>query len=178
MSHLNSYLLTFDVGGSHAAAALVRAHDLELLAAASDSLDSQAPAAEVLLTLETVGKRVLANHGLSDLLGVAMAMPGPFDYKEGVSYIRNLAKYDNLYGVNLRREMANRFPVVAPDAVRFVNDAQAALLGEVRCGVAVRILAAMSQPTTLAAWLAYLETLHPKAIALGLERIKTQPKRA
>lgn len=30
----------------------------------------------------------------------------------------------------------------------------------------------MSQPTTLAAWLAYLETLHPKAIALGLERVR------
>ncbi len=29
----------------------------------------------------------------------------------------------------------------------------------------------MSRPGTLAAWLAYLETLHPKAIALGLERV-------
>ena len=31
----------------------------------------------------------------------------------------------------------------------------------------------MSAPTTLAEWLAYLETLHPKAIALGLERVKS-----
>jgi len=30
----------------------------------------------------------------------------------------------------------------------------------------------MSHPTSLAAWLAYLETLHPKAIALGLERVR------
>jgi dihydrofolate synthase/folylpolyglutamate synthase len=29
----------------------------------------------------------------------------------------------------------------------------------------------MSRPATLDAWLAYLETLHPKAIALGLERV-------
>ncbi|HEX9301168.1 MAG TPA: bifunctional tetrahydrofolate synthase/dihydrofolate synthase [Casimicrobiaceae bacterium] len=29
----------------------------------------------------------------------------------------------------------------------------------------------MSRPTTLAAWLAYLETLHPKAIAMGLDRV-------
>jgi len=29
----------------------------------------------------------------------------------------------------------------------------------------------MTRPTTLAAWLAYLETLHPKTIALGLERV-------
>jgi dihydrofolate synthase/folylpolyglutamate synthase len=30
----------------------------------------------------------------------------------------------------------------------------------------------MSHPTSLAAWLAYLETLHPRAIALGLERVR------
>ena len=29
-----------------------------------------------------------------------------------------------------------------------------------------------SRPTTLAAWLAYLETLHPKAIAMGLDRVE------
>jgi dihydrofolate synthase/folylpolyglutamate synthase len=32
---------------------------------------------------------------------------------------------------------------------------------------------AMSHPTSLAAWLAYLETLHPKAISLGLERVRS-----
>ena len=30
----------------------------------------------------------------------------------------------------------------------------------------------MRRPETLAAWLAYLETLHPKAIALGLDRVR------
>jgi dihydrofolate synthase/folylpolyglutamate synthase len=30
----------------------------------------------------------------------------------------------------------------------------------------------MNHPTSLAAWLAYLETLHPKAISLGLERVR------
>ena len=30
----------------------------------------------------------------------------------------------------------------------------------------------MSRPTTLPAWLAYLETLHPKAIAMGLDRVQ------
>ena len=136
MSHPSQFLLSFDVGGSHATAALIRADSLELLAVASDSLDSQAPSEDVLQSLEAVGKRVLSNHPTSSLLGVAMAMPGPFDYEEGVSYIRNLTKYDNLYGVNLRQEMALRFRDVPPEAVRFINDAQAALLGEVHCGAA------------------------------------------
>lgn len=139
MSHSNPFLLTYDVGGSHATAALIRAASLEMLAVDSYAIDSQAPAEEVLRDLEAVGKQVLANYPTADLLGIAMAMPGPFDYEEGVSRIHNLTKYDNLYGVNLRRAMAVRFPRVAPEAVRFVNDAQAALLGEVHCGAAVGV---------------------------------------
>ena len=35
----------------------------------------------------------------------------------------------------------------------------------------------MSPPSTLAEWLAYLETLHPKTIALGLERVESVASR-
>lgn len=35
----------------------------------------------------------------------------------------------------------------------------------------------MTQPKTLAAWLSYLETLHPSAIALGLERVDAVRRR-
>ena len=35
----------------------------------------------------------------------------------------------------------------------------------------------MSPPSTLAEWLAYLETLHPKAIALGLDRVQSVASR-
>lgn len=35
----------------------------------------------------------------------------------------------------------------------------------------------MSRPSTLAAWLAYLETLHPKSIALGLDRVRSVHQR-
>ena len=39
----------------------------------------------------------------------------------------------------------------------------------------------MSRPATVDAWLAYLETLHPKSIALGLDRVRAvqrEPRRA
>jgi dihydrofolate synthase/folylpolyglutamate synthase len=35
----------------------------------------------------------------------------------------------------------------------------------------------VSPPSTLAEWLAYLETLHPKAIALGLDRVQSVASR-
>jgi glucokinase len=137
MSQPGQFLLSFDVGGSHATAALIEAESLALLAIASGSIDSQAPGDAIIQSLEDVGRRALGDRPAAALLGVAMAMPGPFDYQHGISYIRNLTKYDNLYGVNLRQEVARRFPGVRPKAVQFVNDAQAALLGEVHCGVAV-----------------------------------------
>jgi len=139
MSDPERFLLSFDVGGSHATAALIRVGSLELLAVASNPLDTQGPAEEVLGGLEAVGKQVLAGYPDAELQGIAVAIPGPFDYAEGIFRIRNLTKYDDLYGVNLRTAMAERFPSVAPEAVRFLNDAQAALLGEVHCGVAVGV---------------------------------------
>ena len=35
----------------------------------------------------------------------------------------------------------------------------------------------MTRPTSLAGWLAYLETLHPKTIALGLDRVRDVARR-
>ena len=35
----------------------------------------------------------------------------------------------------------------------------------------------MTRPATLAGWLAYVETLHPKAIAMGLDRVAAVAQR-
>jgi glucokinase len=39
--------------------------------------------------------------------GIAFAVPGPFDYEQGVSLLRH--KFAALYDVNLRREFESRF---------------------------------------------------------------------
>lgn len=65
--------------------------------------------------------------------GVRLAFPGPFDYREGVCLIRDLAKYDKLYGVNLRRELASRLEL-PPESICFANDADAFALGEMGFG--------------------------------------------
>ena len=43
------------------------------------------------------------------LLGIGIAMPGPFDYNEGISLIRNLGKYDSIFGVNVRQYLSSEF---------------------------------------------------------------------
>ncbi|HEX7021919.1 MAG TPA: ROK family protein [Trueperaceae bacterium] len=68
------------------------------------------------------------------LAGVAVAMPGPFDYRQGVSYMRGQHKFESLYGVEVGAALSARLPWLAPQALRFVNDAAAFAMGEVRFG--------------------------------------------
>lgn len=67
--------------------------------------------------------------------GIRLAFPGPFDYAEGVCLLQGQDKYDRLYGVNLREELAARlrFP---GEEIRFLNDADAFAMGEMGFGQA------------------------------------------
>ncbi|MCI6955962.1 MAG: ROK family protein [Candidatus Faecousia sp.] len=67
--------------------------------------------------------------------GIRLAFPGPFDYERGICLMQGLAKYDALYGLDLRRELGNRLGV-EPEGIRFANDASAFALGEMGFGVA------------------------------------------
>jgi predicted NBD/HSP70 family sugar kinase len=66
---------------------------------------------------------------------VGVSAPGPFDYENGVCTIRGVGKLEALYGVDLRDELSRACGVRA-DAVVFLNDAEAFLLGEARHGAA------------------------------------------
>ncbi len=53
---------------------------------------------------------------------VAMAFPGPFDYKKGISHMYGLGKYDSLYGKQIRpmlQKIIGNIPIV------FMNDVDA-----------------------------------------------------
>ncbi len=129
-------VLAFDVGGSHVAAALVDLTTLGVEGAQSRPLDTRGSAETVMDAFGEIGAGVLAKAPARKPAGIAVAMPGPFDYQNGICYIRDQAKYDRLYGFDVRRGMTARFPDFPPCAIRFVNDASAALLGEIRAGAA------------------------------------------
>lgn len=69
--------------------------------------------------------------------GVRLAMPGPFDYRQGICLIRGLDKYGALYGTDLRAELGRRLaPRLGQPArdIRFANDVAAFALGELHFG--------------------------------------------
>jgi glucokinase len=76
---------------------------------------------------------VEASAGCDGVLGAELAIPGPFDFREGVSLMRHKLPY--LYGVNLREPLAQRFGFQGT-LVRFLHDSAAFLLGEIGAGKA------------------------------------------
>lgn len=72
-----------------------------------------------------------------ELAGIGIAIPGPFDYAAGVS--RMTHKFRSICGVDLRGVL-HAMPGVPADAeIRFMQDVNAALAGEIARGQRRRI---------------------------------------
>ena len=125
----NESLLLFDVGGSHIAAGLSGLNGRVSNAPETAPVTKNGNLTEFINTLEMVGKRAL--HGESVPTGISLAMPDPFDYRRGISYMRH--KYEYLYGVELPSKLSAVF-CCPPENINFLNDAQAFLIGELDQG--------------------------------------------
>lgn len=130
-SSSNQCVLVYDVGGSHISAALCSAGDYRLGTAVHIAHEDRQSSAAFVDALQSLA--VQATVDGCEVAGASLAMPGPFDYVEGVSWMHHKPPY--LYGVNLRREFTKRMGW-EPKQVRFLNDAAAFLLGEVGAGEA------------------------------------------
>lgn len=124
-----SYVVTFDVGGSHVSSGLCRLDDLEIIQVASAplaSIDTFDAFADLLYRL---GREVLGSE--RNVAGASLAVPGPFDLAAGVSLIEH--KLKPIYRKDLRGTLAQRFGWKREQFL-FLNDASAYLLGEVGAG--------------------------------------------
>lgn len=131
-----STVLGVDIGGSHITAALVDLTKKELLPGTlvRQPVDAHAGAAEIIkVWSKAMEEAFLTQADLSRKVGVAM--PGPFEYETGISRIRDLHKYDALYGMNVKELLATQLHI-PPESIRLMNDAGCFLRGEVFGGAA------------------------------------------
>lgn len=145
-----SACLALDVGGSSVAGAVVDRSG-GLWCCEESALDSQAEVdvvvarlADELARLAECRTRLTGEAARGRLLGVALAVPGPFDEDRGAFMIRGLPKFERLYGVELGPLLRRALPWLAGLPVVYLNDAAAFALGEQRYGAAVgagRVLA-------------------------------------
>lgn len=117
-----------DVGGTELKAALIDQSGALLTPIRYFPADSRQEAEPL---LDHFAQILSSVGGAAD--GVRLAFPGPFDYEKGICLLRGQDKYDHLYGVDLRRELARRLEVPAGE-IRFLNDADAFAMGEMGFG--------------------------------------------
>ncbi|WP_029282844.1 ROK family protein [Pedobacter sp. R20-19] len=128
--------LGVDIGGSHITAALV---DLETRSLIDDSIkrspvNSQESKEDILSAWCEVINQSFKNIKNGNR-NIGIAMPGPFDYQEGISLIKDQDKFKSLYQVNVKAELAKRLDVPLEN-IHFINDAAGFLQGEVFAGAA------------------------------------------
>lgn len=129
-------VLGIDIGGSHMTAALVNLETRSLVQGTlqREAVDSNDTAENILTCWCKVINQVF-NEAKVVEKHIGIAMPGPFDYQNGISLIQDQEKFRSLYQLNLKQELALRLHI-QPDQVRFLNDAAGFLQGEVFGGAA------------------------------------------
>jgi glucokinase len=130
-----SFILTADVGGSHITAGICHLESYSILSQSITRIevDSKGPAESILARWESAFEQVLQKNITASVSGLSIAMPGPFDYEKGISYIKGLDKYEALYGMDIKQHLADLLNI-DPAVILFKNDAESTIAGEVLNG--------------------------------------------
>lgn len=123
-----------DIGGTHitCAAVEVRAGRWMPETLFRESYDHNAPADSILRSWATALNHTILQAGAERLTGIGFAIPGPFDYRNGISKMQH--KFKNLYDVHIPSALN---PLLAPERplpMRFLNDATSFAVGEAWLG--------------------------------------------
>jgi glucokinase len=92
---------------------------------------------------ETILARLaeMADHALAlddEAIGLAIAICGPFDLDAGESRMRGVAKFEDIYGIDLRAMLRER-TTIGDRSIRFARDAESAGTGEALAGAGRRV---------------------------------------
>ena len=122
-----------EIGGTHVTAIRVSSAPWALVPGSLTriSLNANDPADQLLDDIAAAAD-ALGNGHRSDW---AVAIPGPFDYAQGIGLFSDVGKFDTLRGVDLRHGLTTRI-TPRPSRVRFLNDADAFGVGEYAVGAA------------------------------------------
>ncbi|MXV17674.1 ROK family protein [Hufsiella ginkgonis] len=131
-----SITIGIDIGGSHITAGVVDLESKQIIerSIVREHLDTQGNLEQILSTWTNVIRRS-ASFVPAGKLRLGMAMPGPFDYEEGISMMVGQNKYDAFYGLNVKQLLAARLGIDTAD-ILMMNDASCFLKGELYGGAA------------------------------------------
>ncbi len=130
------YYIGVDIGGSHVSSALVDAQSGEIADNILEAkVDCNGTSAEILEVWMNTVRKTFPRNNTDSVLGIGVAIPGPFNYEKGISLIEGVQKYDSLFGLDIRESLR----IVSngnSENPAFINDASAFALGEYYSGAA------------------------------------------
>lgn len=132
------YALGADIGGSHISTILVDMENGRMVAQsqAGQKIDNQASADEILNNWAAAIRKTMGYAVNGELTGLGFAMPGPFDYQAGVALMKDVAKYESLYGINVGDELKRILDLPTTMPFHYLNDAMLFAIGEYWIGKA------------------------------------------
>ncbi len=127
----DSIIAGVDIGGSHITVALININSRKIVNSTWKRLEiNPNKNAEEIINSWTKLIKESFDAANSKPGNIGIAMPGPFDYANGISYIRDQNKYDALYGVNIKEKLSQKLDISLCN-ISFLNDAACFLQGEV-----------------------------------------------
>ncbi len=130
---MKKWSMGVDIGGSHITCQLfdLNANKLEPGTRIRIPVDGNASKESILNNWVNAIKQTTSNREINNLAGIGFAMPGPFDYRNGVAWFdKNVDKFQNLYGVDVKAELLQKLNLSANFPIRFLNDAASFAVGE------------------------------------------------
>jgi len=127
-------VIALDVGGTSVKSALIAPRGHVIGEPVITPIESFGEAESILETFAHIIISYLGEAQTSNVIGVALGFPGPFDYGTGICLIEGVEKYQSIYGINMRDALRARLDL-GQLPILFRNDAEAAVVGEARYGV-------------------------------------------
>jgi glucokinase len=133
----NKFAIGVDIGGSHISCAAVNLMTGEILKStfSENNVDNQEEADVIIENWGRTIQRTISQIEINNLEGIGLAMPGPFDYVNGISLMDGQTrKYEKTFQVNIGESLRNYLNLPLGFPVRFINDAAAFAIGEAWLG--------------------------------------------
>ena len=128
-----NYAVGIDIGGTHITAAVIDIKSMKVvgLSLQKECFDSNLPVESVMSIWGKAIRVSIENSKLENIKGLAICMPGPFDYEKGICWIKDQSKYEHFYGLNVRDLLHETLNLSSDFPILFENDAVCFGKGEV-----------------------------------------------
>ena len=121
-----------DIGGSHITCQLFDINANHLLKGSKTrvEVDGNGSKDSIVGSWLKAIQQTVSNKNIRDLAGIGFAMPGPFDYLNGIAWFdKNVDKFHDSHGVDIKTKLINRLDLPAHFPIRFLNDAASFAVG-------------------------------------------------